>query len=137
YLADAAAANEVGRLLAPGGRAALDTALNDALVAARRLDHAAALGDAKRQRLLDVDVLAGLAGVDGHQGVPVIGSADDDGVEVAAFEKLAVVAESLRIAANLLGGEVDIRLIDIADGDNIGVLVLQEGVEHLVAAVAQ
>src|SRR5262249_49930124 len=136
-LADTAATEEVGRLLAPGRRAALDADLDDAFVRPCRLDHGAALGDAQRQRLLDADVLAGLAGVGGHQGVAGVGSADDDGVEVATVEELAVVAELLRVGTNLLGGEVDVGLIDVAHGDDVGILVLQKGVEDLVAAVAQ
>ena len=43
-------------------------------------DHVEAFVDLVAHRLLDVDVLAGLAGMDGHQGVPVVGRADDDGV---------------------------------------------------------
>ena len=43
------------------------------------------------QRLLDVDVLAGGAGVDGHRHVPVVGAADQDGVDVLAVEELAIV----------------------------------------------
>ena len=44
------------------------------------------------ERLLDVDVLAGLAGHDGRQRVPVIGRADDDRVDVLAVEHAAEVA---------------------------------------------
>jgi hypothetical protein len=50
-----------------------------------------ALVDRQRQRLLAVDVLARLHGVDADLGVPVVGRADDDGVDVLAVEELAVV----------------------------------------------
>ena len=43
-------------------------------------------------RLLAVDVLAGLHGVDGGLLVPVVGRGDDDGVNVFARQDLAVVA---------------------------------------------
>ena len=34
-------------------------------------------------------------------------------------------------------GEVEVRLVDVADGDDLAVLVRQERVEHLVAAIAE
>src|SRR5262249_5936416 len=49
----------------------------------------------------------------------------------------AVVAELTRVAASLAGGEIDVALPDVADGHHLRVAVGQEGVEHLVAAVAQ
>ena len=57
-----------------------------------RLDHRPPLGDDQRQRLLAVHVLAGVAGVDRHQGVPVVRDGDDHRVHVLAVEHLAVVA---------------------------------------------
>src|SRR5262249_15210489 len=83
------------------------------------------------------DVLLRLAGVDGLQGVPVVGRTDNDGIEVLAIEELAVFAELLGFAADLLRGEVEVGLVDVADGGDLAVLVLQEGVEDLIAAVAQ
>ena len=50
-----------------------------------------ALGTHSDSGFSHVDVLAGLAGVDGLQGVPVVRRADDDGVDVLAVEQLAVV----------------------------------------------
>ncbi len=102
-----------------------------------RLDHRAPFGDAQRDRLLDIDILARLAGVDGLQGVPVVGCGDDDGVHVLEFEQLAVVLEPLGAGADLLRREVEVGLVDVADGDDLGVGLLEEAVEHLVAAVAQ
>ena len=46
------------------------------------LDHAAPFMDGERERLLDIDVLAGIARVDRHQRVPMVGAGDDDGVDV-------------------------------------------------------
>jgi hypothetical protein len=40
-----------------------------------------------RARLFDVDVFTGLTSPDGHQGVPVIGSCDLNGVDGFIFEK--------------------------------------------------
>ncbi len=64
--------------------------LHDALVLVLGLDDRRALGQIVRQRLLDVDVLAGRAGVDGHRHVPVVGRADQHGVDVLAVEQLVV-----------------------------------------------
>ena len=47
--------------------------------------------DADAEGLFDVDVLAGLDGANGERHVPVIGSCDDDGVDVLAFEHLPEV----------------------------------------------
>src|SRR5262245_21033201 len=46
--------------------------LHHALVLAGRLDHLAAFDEVVRDRFLDVHVLAGLAGPDGRQRVPVV-----------------------------------------------------------------
>ena len=61
----------------------------------------------------------------------------DDGVNVVALQEPAVVGELARVGADLLGGEIEIGLIDIADGHDFAVLVFEESVEHLVAAIAQ
>ena len=43
-------------------------------------------------RLFEVDVFAGLHGIDGSRLVPVVGRRDEDGVDVFAGKDLAVVA---------------------------------------------
>ena len=48
----------------------------------------------ERQRLLDVDVLAGAQRRDGHERVPVIGRGDDHRVDVLAVEHLAEVLDA-------------------------------------------
>ena len=76
-------------------RAALRAVLDDAVVLAGGLDGDAALVDVVAARLLDVDVLAGLAGPDGHQRVPVVRRGDRDGVDVLVVERLADVLHGL------------------------------------------
>ena len=71
--------------------AALGAVLDDPVVLAGGLDGDPALVDVVAARLLDVDVLAGLAGPDGHQRVPVVGRGDRDGVEVLVVEHAADV----------------------------------------------
>ena len=91
------------------------------------LDHGLALGDGQRQRLLAVDVLALAHGVDGDQGVPVVGRGDDDGVDVLAVEQLAEVLvgfdftyrflEAVAGLLDLVHGPVAVAAIHVADGD--------------------
>src|SRR5262249_8555792 len=81
--------------------------LHDAVVLAGRLDGDAALADVVAARLLDVDVLAGGAGPDRHQRVPVVGGRDGDDVDVPILQRLADV---------LLGpGGVAAHLLDLPD----------------------
>jgi hypothetical protein len=137
HLADPAAPDDFSRLLAKRVRPALNSDLDDALGFVRRLDHRPPFGHDERQWLLNVHVLAGAAGVDHLQRVPVVGGGNDDGVHVLAIEELVVVVELIRVRADLLGGEVEVWLIEVADRDDLRVLVGEERVEHLVAAIAQ
>lgn len=41
------------------------------------------------------------------------------------------------MAADLLRGEVEIRLVNVTEGDNLCVLVGQERIENLIASIAQ
>ena len=61
------------------------------LVLASRRHHGPPLAHRDRSRLLDVDVLARLASVDGLHRVPVIGRSDHDGVDVLAQTNVAIV----------------------------------------------
>src|SRR5262249_28900421 len=62
---------------------------------------------------------------------------DDDGVDVLAGQQVGITLIRLDVAADLLGGDVEVGLPEVTQGDDLGVLVDQGGVEHLVAAVAQ
>ena len=65
-----------------GLRPLLAADLEDAIIFAGRLDHQPAFADRQAQRLLGIDVLAGLAGMDRNQRPPVVGRGRDDGVDV-------------------------------------------------------
>ena len=101
--------------------AALRADLHDALVLARGGEHGLALDHVHADRLLHVDVGAGLDGRDHRQGVPVVGRGDQHDVEVLLLEHLAVVAVGARL---LLRG--------LARGDHLGGLG-----QHLLVHVAQ
>ena len=90
--AELAAAEILEGLVTGRAGAALRAHLDHAAVLAGRGDHLPAFPDVVGQRLLDVDVLARLAGPDGGQGVPMVGRGDDDGVDVLVVEQLADVA---------------------------------------------
>jgi hypothetical protein len=90
------------------------------VVLARRLHHRAAFGDGHRGRLLDVDVLAGLAGEHGHQRVPVIGGADDDGVDALVVEDAPEVG-MLRGGRGHFGGLRQVGRVDVADRGDLDV----------------
>ena len=93
--------------------------LHHAVVLARRGHNLLGLENIVRAGLFDVHVLAGLAGPDGHQGVPVIGRGDGDGVDGFVFQQLADVLVGLRLGlaelVDLRQALGDVRIVDIAD----------------------
>ena len=95
-------------------------ALHDPAVVAGGGGHDLALVDRVGQRLLDVDVLAGGAGVDQLQAVPVVGGADDHRVEVVVLEQGPVVGvEGRPLAAHRLevaGPALEHARVDVAQG---------------------
>ena len=78
------------------------------------------------QGLLDVDVLAGGAGVDRDRHVPVVRRRDEHGVDVLTFEDGAVVLG--RLGARLGEGArpLEVPVPDVADRDDAHALDLAE-----------
>src|SRR5207244_6980535 len=95
--------------------------------------HALALVDGEGQGLLAVHVLAGAHGGDGDEGVPVVGRADGDRVDVAVLQQLAEVLDSAAVAADEAGGVVAVVPVHVADGDELHA-ALAHGVLHDVDA---
>ena len=85
---------------AQGNEAPLRAHLRYAVVLAHRLHHPPPLDHRQAERLFDVNVLTGLAGVNRLQGVPMIRSADDDGVR-GGLQQLAVVRVKAPLSAFL------------------------------------
>ena len=85
--------------------AELHAVLDDPAMLLGRLDHLPPFVDVVAPRLLDVHVLARLAGPDRRQGVPVVGRRDADHVDVLAVEDAAEVGLGLGLVA-VLGGEL-------------------------------
>ena len=96
--------------------------LHDAVVPPGRLDHAPAFDEVVRDRLLDVDVLARLAGPDGRQGVPVVGRGDHQGVDIAILQDTAHVLLDARLPLLVAGPTPALRhhvVIRIDNGDDL------------------
>ena len=98
--------------------------LGHAAVFAGGLDDGAALGDGEGQRFLDVDILAVAHRVDGDQRVPVVGRADEDGVDIGAAVEFAEVAVGFAIGVlvggvDADGGGVDAVAVHVADGEDL------------------
>ena len=93
--------------------------LEDGLRLLLDADHVGPLGDGADHRLLAVDRLAGLHGVDRHPGVPVVGHAEQDGVDVLAGEDLPVVDVGVdAVPVDLLGVRPPAR-VQVGDGDEL------------------
>ena len=78
--------------------------------------------------LLAVHIFAGGHGVERHGDVPVVGSADHNGVDIAAVEDVAIIAGGLGLRTHLFDGFEAAGLVDIARGDDF---VTRESLQQL------
>ena len=69
--------------------------------------------------LFAVDVLPRAHAVDDHRGVPVVGRADDDAVEVFRIEQSPVVSERLWGTARQFLSSHEVLIVDIAEGGQL------------------
>src|SRR5262249_52284648 len=121
-LAELAGVEEGHGLAHARAGAALGPGLANAAGLAGRLDDPAALAHVVTDRLLDVDVLAGLEGPDGRQGVPVVRSGDRDDVDGLVVHDLAQVLDELGgLSLGFFGGfhgaadDIAVRVADRGD----------------------
>ncbi len=105
--------------------ALLHSDLTDAVVYPRGLDDARPFVDGERERLLDVNVAAGIQGIDGAGGVPVVGRPDEHCVDFLLLEQRPVVGVGLRLRGHLLQ-MLEVVAEDIAEGDNFRLAGLKE-----------
>jgi hypothetical protein len=136
-LPEAARAHEFGGLAQRLHAAAMDADLRDALGLIGHLDHPPAFLHRQRQRLFDIDVLACATGIDEHDGVPVVGRGDGDGIDVLVVDDTAPVLVFDWRGAGLLHGEIHVVLAQVADCSGDLIAMLEEGVMDLVAAIAK
>ena len=104
--------------------AALRADLHDAFVFAGGVPELLPLMDSLCERLLDVDVLAGLGGENAHAGVPVIGRRDHHGIDVFvlenAFEFLDIVGLAALGLSDLAADLAEDLFVEIAEGFDAG-----------------
>ena len=134
-----AAAQVLERLAKDRARSALRAHLDHAAVLSGRGHHLPAFPHVVGERLLDVDVLARLAGPDRGQGMPMVGRGDDHGVDVLVVEQFADVAVDGDLDAAVfeqLGFPVDVGAVHVAEGDNPRSRNILEGVDELVSPPA-
>ena len=87
-------ANELADLANSRNRAVLSAGLKDSAPAAHGLDDAPALVNVERNGLFAIDIFARFDGIDAHEGMPVIGRGDHDGVDVIARQQFPVIIVS-------------------------------------------
>ena len=108
----------------------LRTQLHDAIVFLHRGDHPLAFDDVVPVRFFDIDIFAGLTGEDCGNGVPVIGSANDDGVEAVVVEQVTKILRDGRLFTlqfrHGVHGVAEPGGIDLGDGDNFGLGIFRE-----------
>ena len=119
----------------------LAAAGDDAAIAAGRGDHQRAFPQRERLRLLQIDVLPSAAGGDRHDGVPVVGRGDVDGVDIIAGEQFAEIDICCAVAVGILAVDPLLAFIPplfshVADGDILHVGAAEEGVLVAGAHVA-
>ena len=128
--------NHFLNLLIVGGGALLGSGKKERLGRADRLDHGLLLADVVAERFFAVDVLAGAEGFDRGDGVPVIGGADEDGINVLVFEKFPEIGVDLAGRCHRGPGLFGIGFVDVAEGDEVGMGGLPHEVADVLAAPA-
>jgi hypothetical protein len=79
------------------------------------LEHPLAFVDENRERLLDVDVLAGRAGHDGEHGMPMVGGGHHHAIDIFVFVHPAKIAVAFGIRAfQVRQAFIQARLVDVA-----------------------
>ena len=132
HLSDQAALDDLGSPLEIPSRALHGARLDDALVCARRLHHLLPLVHVHGCRFLYEDILALLACLDGHVGVPVIRRRDADGVDGLVLEDFAEVLDRLHGLPGLGGGGDGFfqrRPVHVTDRDRFDIGQLQRVAE--------
>ena len=137
-LADASVADQLAGNAELGSGALLAAYLEGTFLGADRVTDGTAFHERHRERLLDVDVLAGQRPGDDQLGVPMLRGADGDGINVTVLEQLAVITEGLHcdgfVAPHSLRiGTLDVGFrvlepfrVEVADGDDAGDVVLED-----------
>ena len=88
--------------------------------------------------LFGVAIFARLAGVNRRQGVPMIGRAEHEGVDLLVVERATIVADrfgtAIEFALELSLSRAEDRRVDVADVFHVDVFRRTEAIEEIVAA---
>ena len=133
---DPAGADEFRGIAAEGSGAPMDSHLDDTLGLIRDLDHAAPFANSERERFLDIHVLAGKAGIDCHQGMPVVWRGDHHSVNIRPADQVAVVSDRRGFGAGRLRGVIHVVATDVAHSDDLLVGVFAGRAQQRSAAIA-
>ena len=125
-LADFAGPHDLRGALEMRSRALLQAHLHDAPMAAGGLHHQAAFAHHVRYRFFTVDVFARLACGHCDEGMPMIRRGDHHRVHGTVFQQFAEIGISARLAIGKLVGFLQVRLVHIADGYDLGFRLLLE-----------
>jgi hypothetical protein len=117
--ADATISNEFGGQPEPGIGALLAAGLEDSLGTTDGIADVAALLNRQSERLFAVNVFAGLRCGNRDFRMPVIGGADNDGVDPAVSEQIAEVFVLRAVRSKLLGRPVEVSLVYVAHSDDL------------------
>jgi hypothetical protein len=107
--------------------------LDDSIVFAGGFDTLVALENVVAARLLDVNILARLAGPDSCQRMPVIGRSNGDSIDILVFQQLANIDVSAGLAVVSLLKCTALAVqdfpIDIAQGCNLYAIDILESTD--------
>ena len=120
--------------------AGLRAGLHDAVELARHFDDPASLPHVVRDRLLDINIFAGLHGPDGAERVPVVRRGEADDINVLVLQQLADVGVSFDLLPQVpvfLDLPVKNGLVHVAQRDHAGAFDLAQALDVVHAASAK
>ncbi len=118
--------DDLGGLLEVRPRALLCAELDDAVRALIGVEGFDGAFDGVRERLLEIDILAGGHGVDQHLAMPVVRRCDVDRIHILAIENSTVILVALELHVLLQASQLLVSLIQpgrvgVAVGDVLDV----------------
>ena len=129
YFSQLTAADNLAGLLKVLTRALPGSRLDNATVLARRFDHLETLVDGDTNRLFNVNVFAGLARLNRHVRVPMVGSRYADEVDRWVRQDLAKILNGLCLlfgCADECRGSFAMGPIDVTDGFDLNSLLQRD-----------
>src|SRR5438093_4759514 len=137
-LAEAVVADQLAGEPKARVRPLLAAGLEDPAGLALGADELPALLDGEGERLLTVDIFAGLHRGIRDQGVPVVRCADNDGVDILPAQQLAEVAELSAVRAKRPGRFLPVLAVHVADRRDLdaGLAADRHGVAQSLAEAA-